>query len=392
MGETTPPTTEPPPLGLYVHLPWCVRKCPYCDFNSHALRGELPSDDYVDALLRDLDYEAASAEGRPVETVFFGGGTPSLFPAEAIARFMDGLRARVPLAADAEITLEANPGAFEQARFEGFRAAGINRLSIGVQSFHGEQLHALGRVHGAEEALGAVAAARAAGFDNINLDLMYALPGQNRAQALADVEQAIALAPEHLSHYQLTLEPGTAFAARPPRLPDPDEAWAIQEACQARLAEAGYQHYEISAYARPGRRARHNLNYWLFGDYLAVGAGAHGKLSDAGSERITRRTRLRLPRAWQQAAGGPQALAEEREVSREDRVLEFMLNALRLTEGFPRELMLARTGLASEDFAAPLAQARARGWLAIENGHIRPTTEGLNWLNDLQALFLPRQP
>lgn len=379
--------TTLPPLGLYVHLPWCVQKCPYCDFNSHALRGPLPDTEYIDALLRDADREAAAAGGRTVETVFIGGGTPSLFPAPAVARLLEGLDTRLSLAADAEITLEANPGTVEQHRFEGFRAAGVNRLSIGVQSFDAGHLRRLGRIHGPADAVTAAEAARAAGFRRFNLDLMYGLPGQDAAGAVADMEQALALAPEHVSHYQLTLEPGTAFHARPPALPDEDLAADMEAACAERLTAAGLARYEVSAWSRPGAACRHNLNYWRFGDYLAIGAGGHGKVT-GGDGRIRRYAKVALPRHYLAVAGSPAAVAESRDVAADERVLEYLMNALRLVDGAPREEAMARTGLPWSAFAPGVAAAQARGWLVADPERIAPTDEGLRFLNDLLALFL----
>jgi len=389
---TSDPTfefTAPPPLSLYIHLPWCVRKCPYCDFNSHALRGELPEQAYLDALLRDLAAEAERAGNRPVRTVFIGGGTPSLFSAEAIADLLEAVRHSLNLAADAEITLEANPGTVEQERFRGFRATGVNRLSIGIQSFDDAKLRRLGRIHGSAEALRAVEAARAAGFDNFNLDLMYGLPDQDLAGALADLEQAIALAPAHISHYQLTLEPNTLFHARPPALPDDDLIFEMQVACQARLADAGYRHYEISAYARPGREARHNINYWTFGDYLALGAGAHGKLTDAAAGTIRRYAKHRHPRDYQKLAGSPAAIQDDRLLSRDDVTLEFMMNALRLRAGFGIDTWEAHTGLAWSQVRPLIGQAEAQGWLRVDDRQVRPTPDGQRYLNELLQIFVP---
>ena len=295
----------PPSLSLYVHLPWCVKKCPYCDFNSHGLKGTLPEAAYVDALLRDLDQDLPRVAGRRIETVFFGGGTPSLFSAAAIARFLDGALRRLPFAADAEVTLEANPGTVERGRFAEYRAAGVTRLSIGVQSFDPAALKVLGRIHSSTEAVTAAEEAHAAGLANFNLDLMYALPGQSLEGALDDVARAATLKPAHISHYQLTLEPNTLFHAHPPTLPDEDTAWAMQEACQGALAERGYKQYEVSAYAQAGRECRHNLNYWRFGDYLGLGAGAHGKLTDA-SGRVTRIWKVKHPETYLRGAGGPE--------------------------------------------------------------------------------------
>ena len=377
-----------PPLSLYIHLPWCVRKCPYCDFNSHAPRGAIPEARYVDALLRDLDSDRAWVQGRTVETLFIGGGTPSLFSPEALARLLDGVRTRVAVAADAEITLEANPGTAELARFRGFREAGVNRLSIGVQSFEEGKLRTLGRIHGRAEALAAAQAARAAGFENFNLDLMYGLPEQSLEQALADVDRAIALRPAHLSVYQLTLEPNTPFQRDPPVLPSEDTVEEMQQALIAALEGAGYGQYEVSAYARGGRHCRHNRNYWEFGDYLGIGAGAHGKIT-RGTE-IVRTSKARHPTAYLAGAG----TAGVRQVTRlapDDLACEFMLNALRLRDGFALALFSERTGLPLAHIEAPLAAARAKGLLAIDASRARATELGWRFLNDLVALFLPAE-
>ena len=385
-----PRFAAPPPLSLYLHLPWCVRKCPYCDFNSHPLRDQAPWGRYVDALLADLEHELPRVWGRRVGTVFLGGGTPSLLPAAELGRLLDGVRARLPLAPGAEITLEANPGTAEAARFAAFRAAGVNRLSIGVQSLDDAMLRALGRIHDAAQARAAVAAARAAGFDNINLDLMFGLPGQDHAGALRDLEAALALAPEHLSWYQLTIEPHTAFAASPPPdLPDEDALAAMHEAGLERLARAGYEQYEVSAFARPGRQCRHNRNYWEFGDYLGLGAGAHGKLTDAATGTVVRRRRVRHPGDYLAAAGTAAAVAGEETVRAPDLVFEFMLNALRLTAGFPVALFTERTGLPLEAARPALEAGRSRGWLETDGERIRPTATGRRFLDDLTALFLP---
>jgi len=380
----------PPPLSLYIHLPWCVRKCPYCDFNSHEARAEIPEDAYVDALLRDLETELPHAWGRSVRTIFLGGGTPSLFSPEAIARLLTGVRARLPVAPDAEITLEANPGTIDTERFRGFRAAGVNRLSIGVQSFAPEKLKALGRIHDSEQALGAAVAARAAGFDNFNLDLMYGLPEQTLEQARADIRTAIALAPTHLSAYQLTLEPNTLFHAHPPKLPDNDDTWAMQQALEQELATHGFQQYETSAYAQSGRQCRHNLNYWRFGDYLGIGAGAHGKLS--GPDGITRRWKLKQPKDYLAHAGTARALGGETQLTPPDAAFEFMLNALRLTDGFDSALFGARTGLALSALQPALAAAQHKGLLSVDDDRIGPTDLGRRFLNDVQLLFLPATP
>ncbi|WP_092702322.1 radical SAM family heme chaperone HemW [Rhodanobacter glycinis] len=383
-----------PPLSLYIHMPWCVKKCPYCDFNSHGLRSEPPPyADYIELLLADLDADlrdfGAAAQGRPIVSVFFGGGTPSLFAPELIGRLLDGVRQRLPLANDTEITLETNPGTVEHGRFDGYLAAGVNRISFGVQSFDDDKLKRLGRIHSASEAEAAVKSAQDAGYANINLDLMYALPQQTLDGALADVERAIALAPTHISHYQLTLEPNTAFAANPPPLPDDDHAWAMQEACEARLAQAGYGQYEISAYAQPDRRCAHNLNYWQFGDYLGIGAGAHGKLSDAASGQIHRRWKTRLPRAYMEAGASPACIGGDSVISTTELPFEYMLNALRLIDGVPMADFAARTGLPPEHIAATLADARRRGWLADDPRQLRTTPLGQRFLNDVIASFLP---
>ena len=387
-----------PPLSLYVHLPWCVRKCPYCDFNSHEYRdaagGPPPFAAYVDALIADLDLDLPLAWGRTVHSVFFGGGTPSLFPAAAIDRFLQAASARLRFAPGCEITLETNPGTAEHGRFGDYLRAGVNRVSFGIQSFDDGCLRRLGRIHDSTQAEAAVKLAQDAGLDNLNLDLMYALPGQTLAMALHDLERAFALAPAHISHYQLTLEPNTVFAARPPEhLPDEDLAWDMQEQGQARLAAAGYAQYEISAYARPGRQCAHNLNYWRFGDYLGIGAGAHGKLSlpaeggDAG--RILRRWKLKHPAAYLAQAGTAAAIGGDEDIAPAQRPFEYMLNLLRLREGFALAAFEARTGLPRAAIAAPLAEAVAAGWLVVGDERVRPTESGLRFANDVIALFLP---
>ena len=378
-----------PPLSLYVHLPWCVRKCPYCDFNSHEGRGALPFEVYVDALLADLDHDLPLAWGRTVHSVFFGGGTPSLFPPAAIDRFLQQASARLRFAPDVEVTLETNPGTVEHGPFAGYRAAGVNRLSFGVQSFDDGCLQRLGRIHSSGDAERAVKAAQDAGFDNLNLDLMYALPGQSLAMALADVDRAIALQPAHLSHYQLTLEPNTVFAVRTPAgLPDEDGAWDMQEACQARLAAAGFAQYEVSAYARAGRQCRHNLNYWQFGDYLGIGAGAHGKLTLGASQQVLRRWKLRHPAEYQAKAGTPAAIGGDEVLTASRLPFDFMLNALRLNAGVPMAMFEARTGLPRAAIADHLATAHARGWLEPDPDWLRPTELGRRFANDVIGLFL----
>ena len=380
-----PAFVQLPPLSLYVHLPWCVRKCPYCDFNSHEQRGDIPQQDYVDVLLQDLEQTLPQVWGRPVQTVFLGGGTPSLFEPAQIDRLLAGVRARIRLAPDAEVTMEANPGTFEAQRFRGFREAGVNRLSLGVQSFDAAKLAALGRIHDADQARAAAACA-AELFDTFNLDLMYALPRQTLQELDADLSQALVFAPPHLSVYHLTLEEGTRFALRPPPLPDEDAAAAMQDRIEDRLAAAGYCHYEVSAYARPGHRARHNLNYWSFGDYLGIGAGAHAKLSFPG--RVRREMRLRQPGAYMQGVRAGSAVHEAREVGPDDLPFEFMLNALRLVDGVPLSLFAERTGLSAATVSRELAQAAERGLLDPDPTVIRPTLLGRRFLNDLQAMFL----
>ena len=382
-------TLTPPPLSLYVHVPWCVRKCPYCDFNSHEGRGELPFAAYVDALLADLDFDLPLVWGRTVQTVFFGGGTPSLMPPEFIDRFLQGASARLRFAPGCEITLETNPGTAEHGRFEAYRDAGVNRLSFGIQSFDDGCLQRLGRIHDSREAVAAVELARAAGFDNFNLDLMYALPGQSLAMAEDDVARAIELAPAHVSHYQLTLEPNTLFAARPPQgIPGHDEAWDMQERCQALLAAAGYAQYEVSAYARPGRQCAHNLNYWHFGDYLGIGAGAHGKLTLGAEQAILRRWKVKTPASYLAKAGSAAAIGGEERIAPDRRPFDYMLNALRLNEGFALAEFEARTGLSREAIAGELRQALDHGWITEADGHVLPTDLGRRFTNDVIGLFL----
>lgn len=379
-----------PPLALYVHCPWCVRKCPYCDFNSHAVRGDGPPfADYVARLLADLDQELRDpAARRALASIFIGGGTPSLLPGESIRTLLDGIRARLTLIPECEITLEANPGAADSERFAAYRAAGVNRLSIGIQSLNDASLRALGRIHDPEQARAAVAAARAAGFDNLNLDLMFALPGQDLAQARADLESLLELEPTHVSYYQLTLEPDTAFHARPPALPEADLAADMAAAGRERLESAGYRQYEVSAFARPDRRCRHNLNYWRFGDYLGIGAGAHGKLTDAVAGLIRRRAKHRHPAAY--LAALPESLAsEERVLDTAERIFEFALNVFRLTDGFEPSLFERATGLDRSQWEAALATAERDGLLSLESGRVRPTELGRAFVDDLVARFLP---
>jgi putative oxygen-independent coproporphyrinogen III oxidase len=402
-----------PSLALYVHMPWCVRKCPYCDFNSHQLKSATPDGSYIDALIRDFDLELPRLAGRRIDTVFFGGGTPSLFQPEDFSRLLAALRQRMAFADDVEITLEANPGTIERGRFAGYRDAGINRVSLGAQTFSPRALELLGRIHSADDTHRAVAELRAAKLDNFNLDLMYALPQQTPEEAAQDVRIACALAPAHISYYQLTLEPGTVFHSRPPPLPDEDAAWQIQSTGQRLLAEAGYVQYEVSAYAREGRRCRHNVNYWLFGDYLGIGAGAHGKLSLELPQRILRTTKPKQPREYQEqvrraplghcAAGGAgksgstpsmgdtghgTVIGESAFIAVADLPFEFMLNALRLNEGFSLNDYRHRTGLELDSVSGRLAKAEERGLLASRASGWCPTELGLRFLNDLQASFL----
>lgn len=383
---------QPPPLGLYVHLPWCARKCPYCDFNSHAAT-TIPERDYVAALLADLDSErqvmGQAMAQRAVESIFIGGGTPSLFSESAIASLLEGIRERVAPAPDCEVTLEANPGSAEADRFAGYRVAGVNRLSIGVQSFDDGALERIGRVHDARAAHRAIEMARAAGFAAINVDLMYGLPGQSVAEALADVEQALAHGVSHLSHYELTLEPNTLFHSFPPARAGEDALWEMHVASVERMADAGLLRYEISAYARPAERCRHNLNYWRFGDYLGIGAGAHGKITDPTSGAVQRSVRHRHPRRYLAGSGPGDYVARRGQVPAAELPLEFMLNAARLLEGFTGALFEARTGLPLSVIEAPLARAEERGLIRRDGGLIRPTEQGTRFLNDLLLLFEP---
>lgn len=379
-------------IAVYVHIPWCVQKCPYCDFNSHAERGPLPESAYVAALLADLDADLTAfpfLSGRLVRSVFFGGGTPSRFSARAIASIIAGVRERLALAADCEISLESNPGTIEHGSFERFAEAGINRVSLGVQSFDDQALARLGRIHKADDARRAAAEVHAAGIYDLNLDLMVALPEQSLAAAISDIRQAIALDPTHISHYQLTLEPNTLFAAKPPPLPDEDVAAAMQEACTQSLHAARFLQYEVSAYARPGHECRHNLNYWQFGDYLGIGAGAHGKLTDSERGRILRTSKVSLPRNYLEKAAGTRRFGSVAVVAAEQYAFEFMLNALRLRAGFRWQELRDRCGLGRDDLALPLEQAVARGLLQVDAEGARASELGWRFLNDLIALFLP---
>ena len=375
-----------PPLSLYIHLPWCVRKCPYCDFNSYAVRDALPEAAYVEALARDIESQAVEVSGRPIVSIFFGGGTPSLFTPEAIGRVLEAARRHLTVAPDAEVTLEANPGTIERGRFTGYREAGVNRVSLGAQSFDADQLKALGRIHSPQETTRAADELHAAGLTNFNLDLMYALPGQDVAGAVRDIEQALSLQPAHLSHYQLTLEPGTQFAANPPSLPADDLAADMLSACHEHLARAGFSRYETSAYARPGRQCRHNLNYWTFGDYLGVGAGAHGKLTDTASATIVRTTQQREPRRY--LAMSPRASARQ-PIAARDLPFEFMMNALRLTEGFERASFSERTGLDWNVVQRNFDVFQSRGLVVVDGETCRPTPFGVRFVNEMLVGLLP---
>jgi putative oxygen-independent coproporphyrinogen III oxidase len=376
-------------LALYVHMPWCVRKCPYCDFNSHQLKSGQPDASYIDALIRDFDLEAPRVQGRRIETVFFGGGTPSLFSPEEFARLISALKERIEFADGAEITLEANPGTIERGKFQGYAEAGINRVSLGAQSFDTNALKVLGRIHSADDTHRAVEELEAAKLGNFNLDLMHGLPRQSLEQALNDVKIACSLKPSHISYYQLTLEPGTVFHSRPPPLPDEDAAWQIQLAGQKMLADYGYAQYEVSAYAKDGAQCRHNLNYWLFGDYVGIGAGAHGKVSILKPEKILRTVKQKQPREYQAEIGRAAVSAGEvSTIAAADLPFEFMLNALRLNDGFSGDCYRARTGLHLESIDEKLARAEDRGLLESVATGWRPTELGLRFLNDLQASFL----
>ncbi len=378
------------PLSLYVHLPWCVKKCPYCDFNSHALRQELPESDYVDALLRDLDFELRRPETRPIQSIFFGGGTPSLFSGQAIGRILDGCERRLTFASDIEITLEANPGTADAVHFKQYRAAGVNRLSIGIQSLDEEKLKSLGRIHDRRQAISAVQLAREAGFDNFNLDLMFALPNQSRQQALSDLRQALALSPQHLSWYHLTLEPNTAFAQSPPSLPDNDAAADMHTAGCELLSAEGFTHYETSAFCKPGHAARHNLNYWRFGDYLGIGAGAHSKRSFVADHglMIERRARQKHPRQYTNGAGEDSALQESRQLQAKELPFEYCMNALRLHDGFSPDDYETLTGQPASSLMPALERAASLALVDIGADMVKPSARGRQYLNELLALFL----
>jgi oxygen-independent coproporphyrinogen-3 oxidase len=378
-----------PPLSLYVHLPWCVRKCPYCDFNSHELRGDLLQQEYVDALLRDLELELPLIWGRPVHSIFFGGGTPSLFSAGQIGRLLQGVRRLLALTPDVEVTLEANPGTTERDSFSAYRAAGVNRISLGVQSFHDDSLRRLGRIHGRGEIFTALESIHRAGIGNFNLDLMYALPGQSLEDSLADVETAISFGPAHISHYQLTIEPNTVFHAHRPPLPDDELAWDMQDLCAGRLDSAGYRQYEISAWSKTGQQCRHNLNYWSYGDFVGIGAGAHGKITLPAENGIRRRIRARHPKSWMAGAGTGEALASDALLNPQERVFEFFLNQLRLRDGVHKKQFGPRTGLPWSEVAGRVASLIDRGLLEEQAERLVPTETGWRFVNDLQSVFLP---
>ena len=378
-----------PPLSLYIHVPWCISKCPYCDFNSHVLPDKLPEHAYIDALICDLEQEATTVGGRSIETIFIGGGTPSLLSADAYNKLLSSIRSLFSISADLEITLEANPSTCEAGRFADYRALGINRLSIGVQSFHDSSLRSLGRAHNGRKAIDAITAAHHVGFDNINLDLMFGLPQQSKRAAEQDINTAIALAPTHLSYYQLTIEPHTLFANKPPPLPDEDAIIDWQIANQKQLNDAGYQQYEVSAYAKKNKRCRHNMNYWQFADYMGIGAGAHGKISDITTHTITRRCKQKKPQAYLEGIEKGNAILTEYNITHADIGFEFMLNALRLTDGFAATLFYQHTGLPLAHIDNTLNIAKQKGLLQYENGTIRPTKQGKRYLNTLIELFLP---
>ncbi|UCC55803.1 MAG: oxygen-independent coproporphyrinogen III oxidase-like protein [Gammaproteobacteria bacterium] len=381
--------TTIPPLSLYIHIPWCVRKCPYCDFNSHAVRGEIPEQEYVSALVADLEQDLPLVWGRTVESVFIGGGTPSLCSPDAIERLLGDIRARLPLRPAAEITLEANPGTVDRERFAGFRKAGVNRLSLGIQSFDPILLERIGRIHDGQQAHAAIDAARSAGFDNLNLDLMFGLPGQTREQALADLGTAAGQEPAHISWYELTIEPNTWFYRHPPQRPDDEQLWEMQQQGNELLHAAGYRRYEVSAWARPGRQCRHNRNYWEFGDYLGIGAGAHGKLTDAVAQSITRRSKIRHPQRYLEQVRDGQRLANTATLSSEDAVLEFAMNALRRDDGFTVTAFSTATGLPWSTIEPAVTAAIETGLLVIDDSRIHTTPRGQRYLDELLQAWVP---
>lgn len=376
-----------PPLSLYIHIPWCIRKCPYCDFNSHQVKADIPEAEYVSALVRDLEQTLPLLKEREIISIFIGGGTPSLLSGQAVGQLLKEIRSRLVCPTDLEITLESNPGTLKSENLEAYREAGVNRLSIGVQSFRELQLQALGRIHSGAEASRGYAMARAAGFDNINLDLMFGLPEDTADGSLEDLSTAIALQPEHLSWYQLTVEPNTAFYRCPPVLPGDDDLWEMQQAGQLLLEQQGYYQYEISAYARNQNTCRHNRNYWEFGDYIGIGAGAHGKLTDITVQQVCRTAKVRQPQSYMQAAGGSEAISSQHVLGENELVVEFMMNALRLKGGFSLALFEARTGLPTLVLEKVSQEAQARGFLELRDGWVRPTELGYRYLNELIYLF-----
>lgn len=388
MISTAPTVRELPPLSLYIHWPWCIRKCPYCDFNSHESKTDIPEDRYIDALISDLETDLPRVWGRRLTTIYLGGGTPSLMSAKAVTNLLSAVRARIPCLPNLEVTLEVNPGTADTDNLHGYRQAGVNRLSIGVQSFNDPQLAALGRIHSGNDADAAVRAAGGAGFDNINLDLMFGLPDQTSDQALKDLSLALSLDPAHISLYQLTVEPNTAFAFDPPPLPDDDAIWTMQQQLHARLVNSGFYQYEVSAFGREGRACKHNLNYWQFGDYLGIGAGAHAKITDANTNTVTRLWKHRQPKHYIDSAIDKQAIGGERLLTQDDLVFEFMLNALRLNDGFTSNLFQQHTGLPMSVAEDSITQAKTMGLLHSDTDAVSTTARGKQYLNDLIQLFL----
>lgn len=378
-----------PPLSLYIHFPWCVQKCPYCDFNSHELKKGLDEKKYIDALISDLEQELPLFWGRSISSIFMGGGTPSLFSPESIDQLISALRARLTFAPNVEITMEANPGTVELGKFKEFSNAGINRLSIGIQSFNDDKLKSLGRIHGRKEAIRAAELAHDANFNSFNLDLMYGLPNQSLTQAVDDIETAIALDPKHLSHYQLTIEPNTFFHHQPPTVPDDDHLWEMQEHCQASMAKKAYAQYEVSAYAKKSYQCQHNLNYWQFGDYLGIGAGAHGKLTNAPEQKISRSWKVKQPQDYLDNAASDKRISGEKILTRNDASFEFMMNALRLNNGFETEIFQRHVGLPISTVEKALKQAEEKGLISWELKSIKPTETGRQHLNTLLELFMP---
>lgn len=380
---------ENPPLSLYIHLPWCVKKCPYCDFNSHEFSPSgFEEDQYIDALIRDLDTELPRVWGRTINTVFIGGGTPSLFSPESLDKLLSAIRARLNIHPAIEITLEANPGTAEAEKFRLFREIGINRLSLGVQSFNDKHLKALGRIHDAAQAHHAIDLAQEAGFENYNIDLMFGLPGQSISDALGDLDKAVAHSPTHISWYQLTIEPNTVFNSKPPTLPNDDDTWSMQEQGQSFLETKGFKQYEISAYAKDKHPALHNLNYWQFGDYLGIGAGAHGKITNVAERKIERYTRHKIPKRYIELAGTNAVITETRTLVRDELALEFVMNAFRLTEGVPGQLFSERTGLTLKSAERELLLAEERGLIEWQLNKLKPSPKGIRYLNELLEIFV----